>query len=498
MRHNLKSQNIGLSKSRIMSYLQCPKRLWLEVHKPELKEENKDELKLCIFWGNKLNEIARTRYPGGILIEYSQNLSHTLEKTKQLINENIHSAFFEPAFAHQGLLVRVDILKRLRNKYELIEVKSAKKIKDYYLDDCAIQWFTLQNSGIPVTKVKVAYINENFEYRGDGNYGDLLITEDVTEKCRPKIQKIPQWIDDAYRIIASPEEINQFPGSHCNSPVKCPFQSYCKNLHGIEFPIWNLPRITNNQHYESFLKKGVYDIRHITEAEACLLSEKQKLVWECTVRNKEYFDPTLREKLRSYTYPRFYLDFETVSFVVPVWERTRPYQHIPFQYSCHIETAPGVLEHREYVDLSGNDPRREFVESLITLFKGTQGPIFVYWNFEGRILSQLAQDFPEYREDLESIKARLVDLCKLLNDHYYHPDMKGSWSLKSVAPVVIPGFSYEDLEISHGSMATHAYLQAYYGMIPQEEIPKLERELKRYCGLDTQALYELVRIFSQK
>lgn len=49
---------IGLSKSKIISGLQCPKRLYLGVHRPELAEVS-DETERMVLNGHLVGEIAR-------------------------------------------------------------------------------------------------------------------------------------------------------------------------------------------------------------------------------------------------------------------------------------------------------------------------------------------------------------------------------------------------------------------------------------------------------
>ena len=64
-------------------------------------------------------------------------------------------------------------------------------------------------------------------------------------------------------------------------------------------------------------------------------------------------------------YPRFHLDFETIGPAVPIWPDTRPYQSLPVQWSCHIERSRSLVEHREFLDLSGDPPMRALAEQLV-------------------------------------------------------------------------------------------------------------------------------------
>ena len=53
----LLSEMRHLSKSKLIAYRQCPKRLWLEVHRPELREDSSGTQV-----GYQMGEIARRIY----------------------------------------------------------------------------------------------------------------------------------------------------------------------------------------------------------------------------------------------------------------------------------------------------------------------------------------------------------------------------------------------------------------------------------------------------
>ena len=51
----------ALSKSKIIAFRQCPRRLWLEIHKPELRCDSPGtEARFSA--GGRVGEIARTLY----------------------------------------------------------------------------------------------------------------------------------------------------------------------------------------------------------------------------------------------------------------------------------------------------------------------------------------------------------------------------------------------------------------------------------------------------
>src|SRR3954454_8385357 len=99
----------GLSKSRILAFKQCPKRLWLSVHRPELAEQSAS-LQVRFHAGNSVGKIAQLAHPKGILIEHVDNLTDALEATAHALRQYADRPLFEAAFQHEGVLVRADLM----------------------------------------------------------------------------------------------------------------------------------------------------------------------------------------------------------------------------------------------------------------------------------------------------------------------------------------------------------------------------------------------------
>jgi hypothetical protein len=241
------------------------------------------------------------------------------------------------------------------------------------------------------------------------------------------------------------------------------------------------------------LAEGHEDLREVPEGR--LTKPIHQKVWRITLSGQAEVDPAAAEAIRAYPYPRYYLDFETIAFAVPIWEGTRPYQQIPFQWSCHIERQDGSLEHREFLDTSGEPPARRVAESLLETV-GTSGPIFAYGSFEGSRLGDLSQMLPDLAPKISKVRARVVDLLPLTRQAYYHPDMMGSWSIKSVLPTIAPELDYGDLEVQAGDMAQQAYLEAIDPSTSPARGETIRANLLEYCGRDTQGLVSIVRFFN--
>ena len=191
--------------------------------------------------------------------------------------------------------------------------------------------------------------------------------------------------------------------------------------------------------------------------------------------------------MKQIKYPISYLDFEWDTFAIPPYKNMKPFDVLCFQYSLHVETSDGNLTHYNFFE--SKDCRRHFVEKLIKDLPKT-GTILVY-NMEGAEklrLKQLASQFEEYREELESICSRMVDLSKPFEAGlYYNSKMRGHYSLKSILPVFSKDVSYHDLDIQNGLNAVFAYRT--YDEKDEKEKKEVKEAISTYCQMDTYAEY---------
>lgn len=200
--------------------------------------------------------------------------------------------------------------------------------------------------------------------------------------------------------------------------------------------------------------------------------------------------------LRALPHPRYFLDFESIQFAVPRWPGTRPFEDIPFQWSCHIEDADGQVTQREFLDQSGELPIRRCAEALLAAC-GDVGPILTYSHFEHSVIGRLAARLPDLKVDLHGLRERLFDLLPLVRQHYYHPDMRGSFSIKAVLPTLAPDLDYTALDrVQDGIGAQIAYEKLLDPSIDPDTRASIAADLLAYCRLDTLAMVRMVRFFS--
>ena len=154
--------SFSLSKSRILAGLQCPKRLWLQTHQHELAEIT-PATQAAFDTGHRVGEVARTLFPGGVLVEHVDNIPAALGETRAVLRNRGH-AVFEAAFSYLDVLVRADILLLGNAGHRLIEVKSSTRVQDYHLDDCAIQAWVTRGAGFELERIDLAVVDTSFIY----------------------------------------------------------------------------------------------------------------------------------------------------------------------------------------------------------------------------------------------------------------------------------------------------------------------------------------------
>ena len=479
----------SLSKSKIIAHRQCPKRLWLQINRPELIQISA-ATQVRFDEGNKVGDIARQNHPGGVFIE-TLNRVEAIAQTKEALSK--HQTIFEAAFFEENVMIRADLLFPEKEGYRLVEVKSSTGVKSYHVDDVTVQSWVMQKAGYSPQSMALAYINNQFVYQGDGNYEGLFAEADLSEQVKPNIAQVQSWVDAANKTLALPVEPMIAPGEQCTDPFTCDFIEYCSPPEeGVEYPVEILPY--GKAMAAQLRADGFKDLRDVP---ADLLSNPKHLkVHAITCSGEAVLDPEASNQINALPYPRYYLDFETIGFAVPIWAGTRPYMQLPFQWSCHIEQADGVITHQEFLDLSGNDPREKFAQTLIKAVS-THGPVIVYnAGFEGARIKELAAAFPHLSSELLTIPERFFDLLPLARNHYYHPDMKGSWSIKDVLPTIAPELNYANLEVSDGAMAQEAYKEAIHPQTSPERKEKVQEAMLKYCEQDTIAMVKIVHAWS--
>lgn len=490
----------NFSKSRLVSMLQCPRRFWLEVFRPELRQDTaQTELKFRT--GNQVGDLARQIFdPEGIgqLIDIKlEGYEQAFIRSQQLLRGN--EPIFEAGVTGGGVFAFADVMLPGQKpaSWNMIEVKSSTSVKEYHRDDIAIQTYAARSAGVEIESVSLAHIDSSWTYPGNQDYRGIFKVNDLTEDALSRHSEVAEWVKEAQSIAKSDLEPTKCMGPHCTSPFECGFIAHCSEGAEIaEFPIKWLPHISTKKITE-LAAAGINDLREVPDTK---LTELQQRVKQVSTTGQPYFDVRGAAKdLSKHPRPCLFLDFESVQFGVPIWAGTRPYQQICFQFSLQRLDADDTLEHTEFLDLSGNDPSEAFARALIQAC-GT-GPEAIYvFNaaFEKTRISELAGKFPALQTELLGINSRIVDLMPITKNRYYHPSQQGSWSIKKVLPALVPELKYSDLDgVQDGNMAIAAYLEAIALETTSDRKQEIEQQLRKYCELDTYSMVRIWQAFAQ-
>ncbi|MFC3174993.1 DUF2779 domain-containing protein [Novosphingobium bradum] len=477
----------GLSKSRITAFEQCPRRLWLMVHRPDLaRQDSGAEARFAT--GHDVGALACALHPGGVMIEPEGGLDAALAETAWLIAERHPGPLFEATFQHDGVLVRADILEREgRNGWRLAEVKSSTGPKDYHLGDLATQVWVLREAGVSLTSAAIRHIDTGFVLAREGDYAGLFADADLLDEASVLAQNRPKVVAAARAVLAGEEPVREM-GDHCASPFACEFAAWCSRAApvGPDWPVTILP----NGGGKKWAAQGVADLLALDEAQ---LSPKHARVLAATRDDRPFHDAMgARAAMAGWARPLAFLDFETINPAVPRWLGTRPYQQVPFQFSLHLEGAGGAMAHHEFLSVDGSDPRRPCAEALIAAIPPEATIVAYNAAFEKRVLRELARDLPDLARPLLAMEARTVDLLPVAREHWYHRDQRGSWSIKAVLPT-LSALGYEGLEVKDGGSAQEAWLEAADPACAADRRWALAEQLKAYCALDTLAMVAVMR-----
>jgi len=482
----------GLSKSRLLSWLQCPKRLWLDVNLQD-KPAFDAGTELAFRQGNEVGAAARARFDQGILIESQNDLGTALTQTTEALRGRVRRPLFEAAFEREGVLVRIDVLEPVGGgAWSLHEVKSSTGVKEYHHADVAVQRWVLQASGLKLADHGLVHLNSTWTYLGNGDYAGLFARADLSAETAELHREVEDWVRGARETLAG-EEPDIPMGEQCSDPYTCPYQDHCARQAGeTEYPLTILPGRAGKALARRLAGQGYRDVREVPED--LVVDPTSGLVHRVTCSGKRYLDRAAAKTIDRLPWPRAFLDFETIAFAVPRWAGTRAYQQVPFQWSCHIESAPGQVTHEEHLDLSGSDPRRACAERLVAVLRGVPVILVYGASFERGRIRELAAEFPRLADALVDAADKIFDLLPLVRQVYYHPSMRGSWSLKAVLPTILTADPYAALDaVRDGAAAQLGYLEAIDPATTATRKAELERQLRAYCRVDSWAMIALAR-----
>jgi hypothetical protein len=482
----------SLSKSTTMLGRQCTKALWLNRHRRGLRAKPTAAQQAVLDNGTNVGLLARERFPGGTDCDPDRlvNIPAMLQATQDALNAGA-TVLYEAAFLHDEVLVLLDILVRDSDGWTAVEVKSATTAKDQFVADAALQHLVITTSGLPLQRVQLMLINNQYVRQGPIDVQQLFRLEDVTAQALAMREGLMADIARFKAVLAQPQEPDKDIGPHCHAPYTCPFRDHCW-AHVPTPSVFDLPRIGAEAY--ALEKSGVVRIQDVPPGTA-LSAVQQRHVEAHRTGLPQIDAPAVRAFVDGLRYPLHHLDFETIFPSVPLFDGTRPYQQVPFQYSLHVEDAPGAAPHHQaFLGDGQGDPRAAFVQQMLADI-GPEGDILVYnSSFESGIIGALAEAMPHHAAALLALRTRIKDLLVPFRQGWYcHPGFGGSNSLKAVLPALVPRLSYSRLAIQDGGAASDTFLRLLL-RDPQLDPAIARKDLLDYCHLDTLAMVEVLAV----
>ena len=485
---------MNLSKSLYTIGIQCPKALWLKKYKPEVLAQIDEFSQAKFNTGHMVGELACDLFPNGIKVDFNPNLEQMVKETKKLLGSGV-SVIYEAAFSFENTLVIVDIFEIDSEGISIYEVKSSTSLKDIYLHDVSIQYYTLQNLGYKIKSANIVYLNSSYVRGNELDIKELFIVEDVTETIKLLQEAVPTNLQIFQTYLADREtEPNIDIGKHCKNPYECLALDYCWRVQRNipDYSVFNIFNLGSKKQIELY-SQGIVDVDDIPDNFE--MTVNQKAAVDNYKSKQTYIDKTsIKEFLKTLTYPIYHLDFETFQQAIPEFKGLSPYEQIPFQYSLHIEYEDGRLEHKEFLADDGVDPRYELSKSLVENIPSNSTVLAYNMSFEKGVIRKLANLYGEFTYDLMSIHDNMQDLMIPFQKKWYvTPSMNGSYSIKYVLPALVPEFekAYKELDgVQNGSQAMNAF--AKLSSLDENEKQKLRNSLLEYCKLDTLAMLKIL------
>lgn len=485
--------NKFLSKSKYCQGVQCEKMLWLNEYKSDkaVKDSNDSVLEN----GRKVGELAKGLFREYIDIPYD---SLRIQKTQEALKDK-PNIITEASFSHENNFCSVDILKNDADGVEIYEVKSSTEIKDIYLDDIAYQYYVLTHAGLNVKKACIVYVNNEYVRNGELELDKLFNSEDLTDLVLEKLDEIKNNINSFTETCSLEKEPVGDIGKYCFDPYPCSFWDYCTR--DLPKPnVFDVSGMFKSKKFEKYYEGKIT----FEDLEGEKLNPKflEQIDFELHNREDKINKKAIEDILDFLVYPLYFIDYETCQYAIPEYDKTKPYQQIPFQYSLHIIPEEGApIEHKEYLaDVNDDDLIRTFALSMIEDMP-EYGSVIVYNKaFEATRNKEIGEMYPDLKSEMERINNNMVDLMvPFRNRDYYTKEMKGSYSIKYVLPALYPNnpdLNYLNLDLVHNGGEASAAFLGLKDKSPEEQV-KIRESLLRYCELDTYAMVKIWEKFRE-
>lgn len=333
-----------------------------------------------------------------------------------------------------GVRVQIDVMQGMPGGLRLARVRYATLGDEADVDTVALWTHVSAHAGLRVAAAVLLLVDVDFIYPGHGLYAGLFREVDLGPQLGSR--EPAAWLAAVRACAAATAEPGAQTGAWCRQDGGCAFAGSCDA--GPAPPSAGPARLelVGRELAATLAAQGHASLLDVPLSS--LSDPRHRRALRAVRQNAPVIEPEVAAEMRALDRPRRLLRIDTLGFAVPIWPGTRPYQTLPYQWSCATETDAG-WEHGHFIaDHGGGDPRRAFATRLLQAL-GTAGAVLAYnAGFERNRLRDLAREFDDLAEALRAVESRIVDLYQIARARAYHPAMSGSWSFKSVARAFAP------------------------------------------------------------
>jgi len=480
-----------ISKTDFLRYLECPRYGWLCKNRSDLLDKTQSRIAKQ---GGYVEDLAHGLFPKGVEVPWK----NAFEETACLM-KNGTPVIYQATLKTDKYLARADILIKDKDGkgWHLYEVKSTTQAKPEHIPDICFQTILFEEAGIKLYSLNLIHINNQYVFNEKKGLEikKFFVIEDLTKEIHENKGECAKAMNEAYTVLTSPDEPHPkiLAKSFNYDPGQLLSEYYWKGV--PDYSIYDIGRISQKE-LVKLTEEGIQTIRDVPVG--YFKAGNKNLQVEITKKRKPFIDHAkISQTLSAFQYPLYFLDYETINPAIPMFNGTRPYQMICFQYSLHVKRTPkSKLEHYEFLYLDKDNPAPYLLKQL-QAETGDRGTVFV-WNqaFEKTRNNEMGKEYPEYHAFLEALNARVYDLMKIVSQGMYEDyRFKGGASIKNVLPVLVPELSYEALDIGQGGETMDAWYEIMTGTV--EDRDKTVKAMIEYCKQDTLAMVKILEFLKK-
>lgn len=490
-----------ISKTTFLQFQVCNKDTWFRLHRPDLVEKfaPTEFEKHLLELGNEVESYARRLFPEGVLV--TETGDQALAQTRALMASGTR-VIFQATFLANGLYTKCDVLKRSAKpgEWNIFEIKGTNSLKEGnedrdHVSDLAFQRHVLRFAGVAVDRVYIVHLNKKYVRAGDIDVEALFHVVDSTDLVEKVSDEILGEMRAAAEYLNCAAEPDHGCDCHLNGRSRhC--RTFAQSHPEIpEYSVHDLVRIGQSKRkLEELVTRKLYTLDAVPDD--FTLGEAQTIQVQVCKSGRPLIDhAAINAAVGEYTFPLYFFDYETYAPAIPAFDGYSPYRKIPFQFSLHVLRTPeGEPEHIEYLCPRRIDPTQAVAE-LLDRYIDASGTVVV-WHapFERGVNKEIGDRLPRYAARMEAINSQVKDLRDIFSkQHYVHPEFRGSTSIKSVMPVLVPELSYDHLAIQDGTSASEQWWQMTAPNTGDEERKRIAQDLRNYCGQDSYAMYAIWR-----